>query len=543
MVSMARRGGCSQANAQALRAMAVSYAFEGDCKKVVKYDGPLHVDQAYQWYQKGHEAGLNEPEEKQKDLWNFHWEHAQARIAARRGNRTEAQKHVEAAKAVLDKGSNPQQAPFFPICWVLSASRVNLAGSIKTGGQRSRGAAGVRLRSYLVAGEVALTVVLVVGAGLLIKSLWRLTQVNPGFQPERILTVRISPSQSFCKQRASCVALYDELLRQVRGISGVSEAAAVNAVPLSTEVPAVVVDLEGHPRKAAETLAPTPWAGATTPDYFRMMRIPLLAGRSFSDADGMKAPGVVLVSASTARRYWPNENPVGKHIKTVWEQQWRTVVGVVADVRQYDLANHTPDWVKGTIYMPYPQAVDLTEEIPATMNLLFRSTADAGRVAQEVRQLAASVNPNVPVGEVRTMDAVVERSTLQSRSIMWLFVAFAGSALILAAIGVYGVVSFSAAQRTYEIGVRVALGATRSSVFGMVLGQRLRLVFTGLAAGVVASLLLTRMLTSLLYGVAATDPITFLAVGVLLIATAALAGYLPARKASRIDPLTALRVD
>jgi putative ABC transport system permease protein len=399
------------------------------------------------------------------------------------------------------------------------------------------------LRSSLVACEVALTVVLVVGAGLLIKSLWRLTQVNPGFQPERILTVRISPSQSFCKERAACVALYDELLRRVRGISGVSEVAAVNAVPLSTDVPAVVVDLEGHPRNPSETLAPVPWAGAITPDYFRMMRIPLLAGRSFSQADGLKAPGVVLVSASTARRYWPNENPIGKHIKTVWESQWRTVVGVVADVRQYDLANHTPDWIKGTIYMPYPQAQDLTEQIPATMNLLFRTTADTGRVAMEVRQLVASVNPNVPVGEVRAMETVVSASTSQPRSIMWLFVAFAGSALILAAIGVYGVVSFSAAQRTYEIGVRVALGATRSSVFSMVLGQGLRLVLTGLAVGVVASLLLTRMLTSLLYGVAATDPLTFLGVGVLLIATAALAGFLPAQKASRIDPLTALRVD
>lgn len=425
----------------------------------------------------------------------------------------------------------------------LSASRVDLTGTIKTGGQRSRGAAGVRLRSYLVAGEVALTVVLVVGAGLLIKSLWRLTQVNPGFRSERILAVRISPSQSYCRDRGACVALYDELLRRVRGISGISEVAAVNAVPLSTDVPAVVVDLEGHPRKAAETLAPTPWAGAVTRDYFRMMRIPLLAGRVFSDADGMKAPGVVLVSAATARRYWPGENPVGKHIKTVWEQQWRTVVGVVADVRQYDLADHTPDWIKGTIYMPYPQAVDLTEEIPATMNLLFRTTADTGRVAMEVRSLVSGLNPNVPVGELRTMEGVVETSTSQSRSIMWLFVSFAGSALILAAIGVYGVVSFSAAQRTYEIGVRVALGATRSSVFGMVLGQGLRMVFLGLAAGVAASLLLTRMLTSFLYGVAATDPLTFLAVAVLLIATAAAAGYLPARKASRIDPLTALRVD
>ena len=147
------------------------------------------------------------------------------------------------------------------------------------------------MRSYLVAGEVALTVVLVVGAGLLIKSLWRLTQVNPGFRPERILTVRISPSQSFCKDRAACVALYDELLRRVRGISGVSEVAAVNAVPLSTDVPAVVVDLEGHPRKAAETLAPILWAGAITPEYFRVMRIPLLAGRTFTEADGMREIG------------------------------------------------------------------------------------------------------------------------------------------------------------------------------------------------------------------------------------------------------------
>ena len=339
------------------------------------------------------------------------------------------------------------------------------------------------------------------------------------------------------------MALYDELLRRVRGIVGVSEVAAVNAVPLSTDIPAVVVDVEGQQRNAAETIAPTPWAGAITPDYFRIMKIPLVAGRAFSEADGMQAPGVVLVSASTARRFWPNENPIGKHIKTVWEQQWRTVVGVVADVRQYDLANHVPDWIKGTVYMPYPQAVDLTLEFPATMNLLFRTSADAGRVAEEVRQLVAGVNPNVPVGEVRSMETVVSTSTSQPRSIMWLFVALAGSALILAAIGVYGVVSFSAAQRTYEIGVRVALGATQSSVFGMVLGQGLRLVLTGLAAGVAVSMLLTKMMTSLLYGVDATDPFTFLAVSVLLIATAAVAGYLLARRASRIDPLTVLRVD
>ena len=191
----------------------------------------------------------------------------------------------------------------------LSASRVNLAGAIKTGGQRSKGAAGVRLRSWLVAGEVTLTVVLVVGAGLLIKSLWRLTQVDPGFRAERILTVRISPNQSAADDRAACVALYDELLRRVRGIGEISEVAAVNAIPMGTQLPALVVDLEGHPRRQTETLAPTPWAGAVTPEYFRIMHIPLLAGRTFSDADGIKAPGVVVVSAATARLFWPGEMP------------------------------------------------------------------------------------------------------------------------------------------------------------------------------------------------------------------------------------------
>jgi putative ABC transport system permease protein len=425
----------------------------------------------------------------------------------------------------------------------LSASRVDLANAIKTGGQRSRSAAGIRLRSCFVAAEVALTVVLVVGAGLLIKSLWRLAQVNPGFRTEHIFTLRVSPNQALSRDREACAALYDELLRRAREISGVSEVAAANALPMGDDVPAAVVDVEGRPRKPGESLAPTPWAGAVTPAYFRIMNIPLLAGRVFSEADGVKAPGVVLVSASTARRFWPGENPVGKHIKTVWEQQWRTVVGVVGDVRQFDLANHIPDWLSGTIYMPYPQAQDLTERIPINMYLLLRTSDNSGRVAAEVRDTVRSVNPNVPVSAIRTMEAVVQASSAQPRSIAWLFASFGVTALILAAIGVYGVVSFSAMQRTYEIGVRVALGATRSSVFGMVLSQGLRLVLAGLGAGIAASLILSRLLTSLLYGVAATDPLTFLAVAVLLIATAALAGYLPARRASKIDPLTALRVE
>ena len=425
----------------------------------------------------------------------------------------------------------------------LSASRANLMNVIKTGGQRAQGAAGIRLRTCFVATEVALTVVLVVGAGLLIKSLWRLSQVNPGFRADKVLTVRVTPNRSFADDRPACIALYDELLRRAREISGVSDVGAANALPMGDEVPGIVVDFEGHPRKPGETLAPLPWAGAVTPEYFRIMRIPLLAGRVFTEADGAKAPLVVLVSASTARQFWPGENPVGKHIKAVWDQQWRTVVGVVADVRQFDLSGNIPSWLNGSIYMPYPQAADLTEKIPVAMYLLLKTGDESGRVAAEIRELVRAINPNVPVSAVRAMESVVSASTTQPRSIAWLFISFGMAALILAAIGIFGVVSFSATQRTYEIGVRVALGAPRTSVFGMVLGQGLRLVAAGLAVGVAASLILSRLLMSLLYGVAATDPLTFLAVTVLLIATAAMAGYLPARRASRVDPLKALRVD
>jgi putative ABC transport system permease protein len=425
----------------------------------------------------------------------------------------------------------------------LSASRANLINVIKSGGQRSQGAAGIRLRSCFVATEVALTVVLVVGAGLLIKTLWKLSQVNPGFRAEKIMTVRVTPNQSFADDRPACIALYDELLRRARGISSVSDVAATNALPMGNQVPGIVVDFEGHPRKVGETLAPLPWAGAVTPDYFQIMHIPLLAGRLFTEADGAKAPLVILVSASTAKQNWPGENAVGKHIKAVWDQQWRTVIGVVADVRQFDLAGNVPSWLNGVVYLPYPQAVDLTEKIPVAMNLLLKTDDQTGRVAAEIRDLVRGVNPNIPVSAVRSMESVVSASTAQPRSITWLFVSFGAAALILAAIGIFGVVSFSATQRTYEIGLRVALGAPRSNVFSMVLGQGIRLVLAGLAVGVAASLLLSRLMMSLLYGVAATDPLTFLGVTVLLIATAALAGYLPARRASRIDPLTALRVD
>jgi putative ABC transport system permease protein len=249
----------------------------------------------------------------------------------------------------------------------------------------------------------------------------------------------------------------------------------------------------------------------------------------------------VMVNAATARRFWPGENPIGKYIRVVWEEQRRMVVGVVGDVRQYNLDGTSPAFINGEFYMPYPQSVSLDRKMPSAMTLILRTAGNASQLAGELRRLVASANPNVPVSEVQAMESVVAASTSSSRSLMWLFIGFGSAALILAAIGAYGVVSYATAQRTYEIGVRVALGATRGNIFKMVLGQSLKLVLTGLGLGVAASLALTHLMTGFLYDVTATDPLTFIAVGLLLIAVGVMSGYFPARRAARVDPMVALR--
>jgi predicted permease len=339
------------------------------------------------------------------------------------------------------------------------------------------------------------------------------------------------------------VALYGDLLRRVSGMAGVSEVAAASALPLSRQQPLLPVELEGHPFVPGQAAVPLLWAGAVTPGYFRVLRVPVLQGRGFEDSDGEHARSVVLVSAATARRYWPGQEAVGRRVRVVWDEQWRTVVGVVGDVRQYTLSGRAPADITGALYMPYPQAVALDRQIPRTMSLFVRSGADPAEVAPRLRGLVAGVNPDVPVGDVRALESLVSSSVSEPRAMMWLFAAFAGCALLLAAVGTYGVVSYTTAQRTYEIGVRMAVGATRGQVFGLVLGHSLRLVLTGAALGVLAALALGRTLSSFLYGVTARDPVTFSAVGALLIVTAILAGYLPGRRAAATDPVRALRGD
>jgi putative ABC transport system permease protein len=280
-----------------------------------------------------------------------------------------------------------------------------------------------------------------------------------------------------------------------------------------------------------------------TPAYFRIMRIPLLQGRGFDDADGERAAPVVLVSAATARRYWPGRDPVGRRVRVTWDGQWRTVAGVVGDVRQYALSGRSPAAISGALYMPYPQSVALNRQIPAAMTLLVRSAAEPEEAARRLREAVAHVNPDVPVTDVRSMETIVATSVSEPSSMARLFAGFAGCALLLAGIGTYGVVAFSTAQRTHEIGVRVAVGATRRDIYALVVGQGLRLALVGVALGVAAALLLGRSLSAFLFGVSAADPLTFAVVCLLLVFTALMAGYLPGRRAAGIDPVRALRLD
>jgi putative ABC transport system permease protein len=285
------------------------------------------------------------------------------------------------------------------------------------------------------------------------------------------------------------------------------------------------------------------WSGAVSARYIRMLRIPLLAGRDLTDADGAKSAAVLLISASTARHFWAGENPIGRHIKATGERQWRTVVGVVGDVRQYSLSKAMPDWIPGAIYMPYAQAVREDGQIPAAMTLLVKTRANTDGAAREIRTLAQDQDPNVPIGQVQPLEEVVAGSIANFRATIRVFISFAAAAILLAAIGIYGLVSYWVMQRTYEIGLRVAIGATRSRIVSMILAQGLRVALYGIAAGVIAALAATRFLASLLYGVGATDPSTFAAVTVLVLGVAITATAVPAWRASRIDPIKLLRLD
>lgn len=430
----------------------------------------------------------------------------------------------------------------FGIAPAMSASHIDLVSSMRTGGQRSTTTRWSSVRSWLVAGEVSLTLLLLLSAGLLMKSLYRLSEGNPGFDPTHVITVKISPNESSCNQRSSCIALYDRILQSSRNLYGVETAAIANTVPLDPSMPMIPVDVEGHP-KSVDFPAPMMWAGAVSSDYLRLMGIPLLSGREFNSADSANSPAVLLITPATARRFWPGENPIGKHIKPAFETQWRTVVGVVGDVRQSSLAENLPAWMGGAMYMPYAQSVQADKQIPVAMDLCIKTRTDSARLRSELRTLARDQAPNAPVEDVQALTDLMSASIGDFRSTIHVFIAFAAAAILLAVVGIYGLVSYWVTQRTYEIGLRIAIGATRQRIVSMILGQGLRVAVCGIGGGLIAALLSTRFLASQLYGVGATDPVTFVAVTALLLFVVAAATALPAWRAAQIDPVKSLRAD
>ncbi len=428
----------------------------------------------------------------------------------------------------------------FGIAPALSAGRLNLMAVVKSGGQRGATTSSLRFRSWLIAGQIALTLILTIAATLLVRSLHALSSVDPGFQSDNVVAVKISPHASFCETRAACIAFYQRTLDNGRAVEGVTEAALANTLPLEDSAPSLPMDLEAHP-KSADFPAPMFWTGAITPEYFRVMGIPLIAGRTFTPADGSDSEPVVLLTASTARRFWPGESALGKHIKWASETRWRTVVGIVADVRQFNLVNRTPASISGAAYMPYAQAIGADGRIPFVMNLIAKTGRGASDAAEQLRQLALTTNPNIPVSPVIPLRSRLRDSISGFRSTALLFLGFAGVALVLAAMGVYGLVAWSVRQRAYEIALRMAIGATSGSVVRMTLGQSLRVGVAGIVAGVCVALLLTRGLSFMLYEVAPADPVIYTQVSAFLLAVVLLASIVPAWSSSRIDPVRVLR--
>jgi len=423
----------------------------------------------------------------------------------------------------------------FGLMPALRASRSDVNDSLKEGGRTSAGASHQRFRSVLVASEVALALLLLASAGLMLRSISRLLAVDPGFNTDNVLTLRVALPEAKYTKDAQVVAFYKQVLERVRALPGVTSASVARPLPLTDDGWQTDFYPEGRPIPPPGQI-PNSDFHMIDPDYLRVMGIPLIKGRAFTEADDDKALPVVLINATMAQRYWPGEDPIGKRIHLDGRNMagyWATVVGIVGDTKQYGLERKS----KTEFYLPY-----LQRSVPS-MELVVRTATDPLGLVNAVRSSVEAVDPDQPVYAVRTMGQYLAESVASRRTTMLLLGVFAGLALILAAVGIYGVMAYSVAQRTHEIGVRMALGAERGDVLKLVVRSGLKLALAGVAVGLVASVGLTRLMSSLLFGVRPTDPLTLGGVALLLTAVALLASYIPARRATRVDPTVALRYE
>jgi predicted permease len=407
----------------------------------------------------------------------------------------------------------------------------NLNDALKEGARNSSEDRGNnRLRQLLVVSEISLALVLLVGAGLLIRSYSRLQSVEQGFNPHNVLTAQIALPQAAYPDPAQRVAFMDNLLSRLKNLPGVSFAAADTRLPMNSGGSSRSIVAEGRARKEEDDSADY---SVVTPDFFSALQIPLLAGRVLADSDSQTSPTVAVINQSMARYYWPGQDPVGKRFQRDDATTWMEVIGVVRDVHQHSLG----DKPRPAFFVPYPQ------DPWASITIIVRTTSAPESLISAVQQTVTSIDSNQPLYRVRTLDTIVFLSVAAKRFNMLLLETFAGIALVLAAIGIYGVISYSVAQRTSEIGIRMALGAQRSDVLRLVIGQGLRLAGFGIVVGIAAAFALTRLMASLLFGVGAYDPVAFATAAAILLLVAVAACYIPARRAIAVDPMVALRYE
>jgi putative ABC transport system permease protein len=426
----------------------------------------------------------------------------------------------------------------FGLVPALLTSKANLAESLKEGRRGATASVQAnRARSALVIAEVALALVLLVGAGLLINSFVRLQQVAPGFDPQRVLAVNVAPSAGRTSSPQQIADFYRELVAQLKVLPSVVNASVVFQLPLAGSAATTSVAIEGRVDHPADR--PSVVIHAAGPDYFQTMGIPVVKGRNFTERDDLDAAPVLIVNEALARQYFPNQDPIGKRLAPGFstvpvhddDNGMREIVGVVADVKHRSLQG-----------APQPEIYFAQSQMPmSAMTVVIRTAGEPRALQQAVRGVVQSLDRNVPVYGVRTLDEILDRSVESPRFNTLLLGLFAAVALLLTTVGLYGVISCSVSENTQQIGIRVALGAQRRDVFKMILGQGVLLTTAGVAIGLGAAYGLSRVMTSLLFGVGSTDPLTFTAVAALLLVVSGLACYLPARRAMNVDPMVALR--
>jgi predicted permease len=430
----------------------------------------------------------------------------------------------------------------FGLAPAVFASRQDLNDRLKDGGRSLAGGRGSGLRKVLVAAEVAIAIVLLIGSGLLMRSFLNLRDVNPGFDPNNLvtLTVSVAGRQQYAGPRRE--NLYRTLVTTIEGLPGVRSVAMANHLPLVGDNWGTNMAIEGQP-------IPPPGHEMTTiyresgPNYFAAMRVPLLGGREFTEHDNRSSTPVAIVNETLAKSAWPDQDPIGKRITlNTTNPHWLTIVGVIKDIKQSTWTGA----LDNEVYIPFLQDPDfLTSQHPwkAYVSIVVRTGTDAESLMPAIQQAIWSVDRDMPVSHLETMRHAVGNVLWQSRFNLMLIGIFSAIAMILAVVGIYGVLAYEVAQRTQEIGIRMALGANRSGIVRLVFSQSLRVVFAGVVVGVATALGLARLMTTMIYQVQPADPITYVAVTFLVLGVAALSALLPARRATRVDPIIALRYE